>query len=292
MKRFSERLGIVDSTPFLQMDGMSNVLRNSLWNRMHSLFDADSEHWVKLAQWTAVYFRKVPVDELSYHWPVCRDWVKTYFFSLPWSEVYDLIEVVVNNYTTIVGDPRSRYLNLTLPHRQKLELGFNFILKSEHSGYRFIAGVLAPITNPAETTEVSGALELTERVDLGGAHKHIQTALSLFGKRPDPDYRNSIKESISAVESIARVLGKKDSKGLADALAELDKRTPIHGALKSGFIHLYGYTSNEDGVRHAILDEPQIGFDEAKFMLVSCSAFVNYLISKAQLGGLMESVAK
>lgn len=66
MKRFSQRLGIVDSTPFLQMDGMSNALRNSLWNSLHSLFDADPEYWVKLAQWTAVYFRKVPVDELSY----------------------------------------------------------------------------------------------------------------------------------------------------------------------------------------------------------------------------------
>ncbi len=143
-----------------------------------------------------------------------------------------------------------------------------------------------------ETTEVSGALELTERVGLGGAHEHIQTALTLFGKRPDPDYRNSIKESISAVKSIAGVLGKEDSKGLAGALTALCKRTPIHGALKAAFVQLYGYTSNEDGVRHAILDEPQIGFDEAKFMLVSCSAFVNYLISKAQSGGLMDNPSK
>lgn len=197
-------------------------------------------------------------------------------FNLSWNEIYDLSELVLNNYTGIVGDPRSPYLNSTLPHRQKLELAFNLILEREHSGYRFIAGVLAPISNPAEATEISVALELTERVGFGGAHKHIQTALGLYGKRPDPDYRNSIKESISAVESIARVLGKQNSKGLADALAELDKRTPIHGALKAGFVQLYGYTSNEDGVRHAILDEPQIGFDEAKFMLVSCSAFVNY----------------
>lgn len=64
MKRFSERLGIVDSTPFLQMDGMSDALRNSLWNCLHSLFETDIAYWVKLAKWTAVHFRKVPVDEL------------------------------------------------------------------------------------------------------------------------------------------------------------------------------------------------------------------------------------
>ena len=107
-----------------------------------------------------------------------------------------------------------------------------------------------------ETTEVSGALELTERVGLGGAHEHIQTALTLFGKRPDPDYRNSIKESISAVKSIAGVLGKEDSKGLAGALTALCKRTPIHGALKAAFVQLYGYTSISRSVaRRELRDE-------------------------------------
>ncbi len=41
-------------------------------------------------------------------------------------------------------------------------------------------------------------------------------------------------------------------------------------------LKLYGYSSDEDGIRHAILEEKEIGFDEAKFMLVACSGFVNY----------------
>ena len=55
----------------------------------------------------------------------------------------------------------------------------------------------------------------------------------------------------------------------------------IPPTLEEAFNKLYGYTSNEGGIRHALSegDTPPT-FDDAKYMLVSCSAFVNYLISK------------
>ena len=56
---------------------------------------------------------------------------------------------------------------------------------------------------------------------------------------------------------------------------------PIHGALKQGFLSLYGYTSNGDGIRHAMMDETNLDQEDALYMLVTCSSFVNYLISKA-----------
>jgi len=34
------------------------------------------------------------------------------------------------------------------------------------------------------------------------------------------------------------------------------------------------------------MDEPNLTFDDAKYMLVSCSAFVNYLKAKAADAGL------
>lgn len=281
MKRFSERLGIVESIPLLQTDGMTEALRNSLWNYLHSLFENNKyNNWIPLAKWTAQLFRKVPVDDVPYEDFRCRNWMKDYFFGLAWHEVYDLVEFIVEHYRKIVPYPDH--------DRQQLERTFNGILQMEQSGYRFIAGMLAPISNPAETTEISGAVEMTARAGLDGAHKHLQTALALLAKKPEPDYRNSIKESISAVESVARLLGRENSQGLTATLDELSKKVQIHGALKAGFVKLYGYTSDEDGIRHAILDEPSVGFDEAKYMIVSCSAFVNYLISKAQAGGLLE----
>ena len=57
-----------------------------------------------------------------------------------------------------------------------------------------------------------------------------------------------------------------------------DSGVKIHPALKGAFSKLYGYTSDASGVRHAgELGGKDSTFEEAKFMLVSCCAFVNYL---------------
>ena len=114
-----------------------------------------------------------------------------------------------------------------------------------------------------------------------GVAAHLQRALELLSDREQPDYRNSIKESISAVESMARVVVENPKATLGDALRVLEKRGTLHPALKDGFGKLYGYTSDEQGIRHAMLDEPSISAADAKFFLLSCTSFANYL--KAQL---------
>lgn len=280
-KSFSARIGIATVTPELQLTEINDALRNSIWNVIYSLFnDSQSNHWTALAEWTAHDFRKVPVDELPDYDYRCMEWLKSYFMSLPWNKKYEFVEFIVENYEKILRYPSLR--------RRDLEEMFNHIFEREMSGYRFISSVLAPISSTTETAEISDAIRNTVRSGLDGAHHHLHTALSLLAKKPDPDYRNSIKESISAVESVARILGKENSKGLADALDVLGKKTNLHGALRSGFNSLYGYTSGKDGIRHALLDEPNVGFDDAKYMAVSCSAFVNYLISKASASGLLK----
>lgn len=283
MKKFSERVGFVEVATSLQTESMNNDLRNTIWNYLHSVFQSEHEYWRPFAKWVAQYFRKVPVDELPIYDNRCREWVKEYFYSLPWHGVYDFVEFVVDSYPKIIEYPSS--------DREKLRKIFNVILEREMSGYRFISGVLAPISNPTETKEIAGAIENSVRVGLDGAHDHLRTALALLARKPEPDYRNSVKESISAVESVAKVLGG-DSAGLAGALDELAKKTDLHGALRAGFVKLYGYTSDEQGIRHAILDEKNVGFDEAKYMVVACSAFVNYLISKAESTGLLKGMEK
>lgn len=284
-KKFSERIGIVEPVHNIQTEGMSDELRNSLWNFVHSQFHSlRHDHWIRVSKFVAQFFRKVPVDELPFRDYECRKWIKAYFYGLEWYEVYDLIEFLVANNQMII-DYRGR-------DQERIEKGYNEIFASELSGYRFVAGVLAPISNPAETGAISDALEASSSKGLSGARSHIHTALKLLGRKPNPEYRNSIKESISAVESVVKQISGSDAQGLAGALAELEKSVPIHGAMKQGFIRLYGYTSDSDGIRHAILEEPNVGFDEAKYMLVSCSAFVNYLIAKADAAGLLGRAAE
>jgi hypothetical protein len=70
---------------------------------------------------------------------------------------------------------------------------------------------------------------------------------------------------------------------LGDALKQLEKRgMRLHPALKEAFLKLYGFASNEAGVRHGTSKPSDVDQSLANFMLVTCSAFVNYLIANGQ----------
>lgn len=112
---------------------------------------------------------------------------------------------------------------------------------------------------------------------------HLSSALSLYAKKPTGDYRNSIKESISAVEAFCRE--KTGEKTLGKALKSMeDHGIIIPKMLKDAFEKLYTYTNQPDtGIRHALMDEDGKyvpGQEEALFMLVSCCSFLNYLKKK------------
>jgi hypothetical protein len=222
-------------------------------------------------------FFKQPIDELP---PIYgrREWLKGFFFQIAWHDVYNLLEFIANNQQAV--EPGVR--------RDTLIESLNSVLSAEMSGYRFVNDCLAPITNQHEIASIEATRRTGQSRELLGVQTHIETAVALLSKKPEPDFRNSIKESISAVESIAKAITGEESGGLERPLAILDKKVGFHGGFKAGLLAMYGYASDEDGVRHAMLEEPNVGFDEAKFMLVACSAFVNFIIAKADQCGLLE----
>ena len=189
------------------------------------------------------------------------------FFTVEWYKVFDFIEFFANNF-----------IYRASPNNNIDFMNFcNKILERENSGYRFINGIICPITTKIEIEEIEKAIN--ESIDPVG--EHLNRSLELLSDRINPDYRNSIKESISAVESMCLILVNKPNAKLSDALKELETKISIHSALKSAFNILYGYTSYENGIRHSLLEISDLRFEDAKFMLVACSAFTNYLKSKS-----------
>jgi len=78
------------------------------------------------------------------------------------------------------------------------------------------------------------------------------------------------------------MIAKSKTVTLGQAMKQLETKLGLHAAPKRAFSSLYGYTSDAGGIRHALLDALDLAFEDAKFMLVSCSAFINYLIAKAE----------
>lgn len=158
-------------------------------------------------------------------------------------------------------------------HVSKFMESCNEILKREGSAYRFVSGRIAPITNEMEIETIESAAE-----EGGPVAIQLRSALEKLSDRQTPDYRNSIKESISAVESQARrIMG--DNSTLGDLLAKMERKRGLPSTLKTAFSKLYGYASGPSGARHGpALAEgmEEVDFDLAKFVLIACSAFINF----------------
>lgn len=115
----------------------------------------------------------------------------------------------------------------------------------------------------------------------------MHKSLELFADRKSPDYKNSIKESISAVEAICKLITGDSKITLGDALRQLESKLgTMHPSLRNAFNQLYGYTSDAEGIRHSMLGKSNLDIEDAKFMLTACSAFINYLVAKADKAGI------
>ncbi len=293
MDRFSDRIGATKPKQ-IQHDDMDEDLRNTLWNFVYDLYKSEKgfEYWKRVALYMASHHLKKQMDYVPVRDYEARKWINSFFMKMDWYEVYNFIVFIVEHHDRMAIGVFVRSARTINHPKQKRNLiqTLNKILKREFSGFRFISGVLAPITNEVEIKEIESAIKTATEKMIQGASEHLSQALELLGKIPDPDYRNSIKESISAVESVAKqISGVEKAKSLEVPLNELSDKTYIHPALQEGFNRIYGYTSDEDGIRHSITEEESnAGFEEAQFMLVSCSAFVNFLIAKAEKAGLLE----
>lgn len=279
-RSFSERVGAKHVRTTFQLRGMDRALRNRLWNSLcitcwewaYAECSDDASNFMLRTSSPAYAFAcliwdeclKYQVDTIPEYWINVQEELKRAFYKRSWNGVYDFIECVVRLCPDIAA-------------KEAAISELNRVLVDEMSGWRFVEGEIAPITNEEEIASIEQSL--SNLPDPWAVH--LKKALELLSAKPKPDYRNSIKESISAVGSLCKALACKPKAKLGEALSALGRKIDLHGALQEGFKKLYGYTSDADGIRHELMDEDNLDFDDAKYMLVSCSAFCNYLFGKA-----------
>lgn len=286
MASFSERIGKRASKTVLQVDSLDKDSRIALWNVVVKVrdiiapmpahvFGMDTvEEEITMYLWTRVY--KKPRDEMqgtTHIWQI----VKSAILRGEWFEAFDLIEALVKR----LDDPDNAHLTDLQPLVRE---AFNEAFKQELVGYRFVGTTIASITDQIEVEAMNEALEITP--EHHEARRHLNRAVELYADRHAPDYLNSIKESISAVESIVRVLS--GGRTLDDGLKKLEVAgITVHSALKAAWGKLYGWTSDEHGIRHGGIRASEVDQSLAKYMLISCSAFVSYLIEESNKKGLL-----
>lgn len=286
---FSERMGLVKVRESLQVDSLDEDTRTALWNIISPYLrdtQAVREATTILDVWTDLYHKtsdsvpatlragegNVPKGTLYYRF------IRKRFFDGQWNECFDLLEFLANQgnrerWNEQCIDLIAGY-NAYAPTPDR----YNVVLKSYNVGYRFVGDILSKIIDEVEIETVERGLEDSS----DAVRELLQKAVLKLSDRTYPDYAKSVECAISAVESQCCIILGEEKVTLGDALNRLERQgVRMHSALKEAWKKLYGFTSNDAGIRHGSILPSDVDQDLAKFMLVACSAFVNYLISKA-----------
>ena len=225
----------------------------------------------------------------------------------PWDNIFKSVHIDHDHQP--IDDWNNRFYDVTSQLRSRIETqDFNkvfdllqFIMRQRGCPREFIQSMKGVFTRfklayiiddgppstilPAVTREEGKALleslQTLREAGLSSGAKHLRKASEYINRG---DWAESIKESIHAVDSVAKNIAPQTN-NLKSALNELEKKHgTLHPALNSAFNKLYGYTSDEQGIRHALIDqtEANVGMDEAIFMLGACASFTSFLWRKHQ----------
>ena len=236
-------------------------------------------------------------------------WGTNYYMIDPWISILERVHSIYEGEPVEEYDTSFGFVRGSMRHRIETE-EFNkvfdliqFIMRDPECPEGFVEDMRAafkrsrlayaidsgppPTIIPAVTVEegeaVAASLQILDGAGLQGSTSHLRKSAECINRE---DWADSIRESIHAVESVARQLDPKASSSLAPALRSLEKRSALHPALKQALGKLYGYSSDEQGIRHAHLsaDQANVGMDEAVFMFGACASFASYLWRKHQAG--------
>ena len=265
--KFSERYNYSNLDKELQRCSINDSLKVRLWNVLYGeivskiewpltnniIYNFFESCWDSIFKLNIRDFRKID----SYY--LAKNISTVYENNLEWYMVFDLIEELVKKF-----------------NQQYLKEKFNKILKEENSAYRIVNSQVVEITSEEEIKEIEKVFDQEDKFN--PIKTHLDKAIKFLSNREKPAYENSIKESISSLESLAKIILKQ--KG---TLGVLVKRFDIHPALKEAIGKLYGWASNDGGIRHG--DDGK-GYnpdeEEARLILILSSALINYIIVKSQ----------
>jgi DNA-binding transcriptional ArsR family regulator len=281
---FSDRNRIKEENKNIQYEDFDERTRITFCNTLHSTFydiskKIEEAHNYENRTWAEQSVCKLVLKDV-YVLQVDDSYIydidvlfKEYFYRTIKEDSYNVVLDLIEYFGKI-----DKLIDIYRISFEGYKKRFNDVFEYEFVGYRFVDDKIVAITDKNEIEAIEKAIIENPYEK---CREHLSKALGFLSDRNNKDYSNSIKESISAVESICQIIVN-DQATLGKALKQLEENgIIIDKALKEAFEKMYGYTSNAGNIRHAnVFSTEKPAFEDAKYMLVACSAFVNYLVAK------------
>jgi hypothetical protein len=212
----------------------------------------------------------------------CWDALKCRITGLEWYQFYDFVEIVAMKVKEKEIDynaafDSSRFESFLFPsYRQKV----NELFSQHKIQWKLNEAGKLETSLPKDLETRVSAIDSALQDKFEPARVHYSKARS-FILSPSKDPENSIKESVSAVESVCKTIYP-NCATLGDSLKAMKKEKLISPMLITVFEKFYAYTNAEPAVRHG--SDKMSGVDEmdAELALHMSAAFIRTIIARKQ----------
>lgn len=260
----------------LALGELSKQLRSILWMVIHQLLE-DNKSYAEFGYgdpYLSGNFEKILRDYWILHeFNFADEYNNKFEF---WQDRLGKI-FKTSEYTKVFG-----FLQFVLRHRlcpHNLKNVLNACLERGRAAYFISGDTIMPAATLEDGSVVKAALDAAHGAGHVGARTHL---LRSGGLLSEGAWADSVRESIHAVESVAKKIAGEGAT-LSSALIVLQKQGRMNPNLKRAMNALYDYTSDEQGVRHAlVLSEAEVSENDAIYMFSVCAAFVTYSIRTMQ----------
>lgn len=204
--------------------------------------------------------------------------------ALSWDKAYDFCERLHSHLARDVGHYWNDEFQLQTPKAEVQTFvadELQRLFAEEGLAFEFTEGLVRRRGRKHTVDVTTRAQVVLGDPRLGGARRHYDKALQFFRSPSKPDYENSVKEAVCAIEAAGKALFPQAKAATLGDLAKWfssTKDVAIPKALVNTITGIYGYRSGGDGVGHGGASGGSATAEVAEYVLAVCASQIIYLV--------------
>ncbi len=206
---------------------------------------------------------------------------------LEWDKVYDFCERLYSHLATSVGyEWDNEYQETTSKAEAQAYIADELqrIFTEESLAFEFSSGKVNRRGRKHTVEVTTRAQVVLGDPKLGSARRHYEKAMSFFRHPAKPDYENSVKEAVCAVEAAGKALFPSAKAATLGDLAKwlaTTSEVSMPRALVQTISGTYGYRSGGNGVGHGGSSGGAATAEVTEYVLAVCASQIIYFVDLA-----------
>lgn len=265
--------------------------RNALLHLLLDLVEREYiSSWIPISRETQRIGRRQPIEyerSKTSDLNAAKSHAESILQDLEWDKVYDFCERLYSHLASSVGyEWNNEYQETTSKAEVQTYIAEELqrIFIEESLAFEFSSGKVSR-RGRKHTVEVTTRAQMVlGDPKLGSARRHYEKAMGFFRHPSKPDYENSVKEAVCAVEAAGKVLFPSAQAATLGDLAKWFGKTSevsIPKALVQTITGTYGYRNGGDGVGHGGSSGGVATVEVTEYILAVCASQIIYFVDLA-----------